>query len=173
MKAAGEHVFREEQRLRQWWVRAIVLVVAAIGWWAFIAQIILGNPWGSRPAPDWAIWLVFALVGLGLPVLVLIARLIVTVDATHLRIRWSPIVGRTIPIGDIESAEVRTYRPVAEFGGWGIRWMPGRGTAWNAGGNRGVQLVLKGGKRVLVGSQRPEDLAAALRPAVPRSLFSS
>jgi hypothetical protein len=32
-------------------------------------------------------------------------------------------------------------------------------------GDRGVQLVLQDGKKVLIGSQRPEELAAALQSA--------
>ena len=50
-----------------------------------------------------------------------------------------------------------TYSPLAEYGGWGIKW--GRsGLALNARGDRGVRLTLTDGRRVLVGSQRPEEL---------------
>ena len=54
-----------------------------------------------------------------------------------------------------------TYSPLVEYGGWGIRgW--GKNVALNARGNRGVRLMLMDGRRVLVGSQRAEELAAAL-----------
>jgi len=52
-----------------------------------------------------------------------------------------------------------------EFGGWGIRTSGDGGRAYNAYGNMGVQLVLTDGKRVLVGTQRAEELLAALRLA--------
>jgi hypothetical protein len=32
-----------------------------------------------------------------------------------------------------------------------------------AGGNKGVQLVLKNGKKILIGSQRAEELKKAIR----------
>lgn len=79
-------------------------------------------------------------------------------------LRISLVVKRMIPLSEIASAEVRTYSPIMEYGGWGIRWGPG-GKAYNARGNRGVQLVLRSGERVLVGSQRPEELLGALRGA--------
>jgi hypothetical protein len=50
-----------------------------------------------------------------------------------------------------------------EYGGWGLRYGGDNGWAYNARGNRGVQLVLQGEKRVLIGSQRPEELLAALK----------
>jgi hypothetical protein len=45
--------FREERRFRQWWLWLLVGLVAALQWWGFLQQIILGQPWGDRPAPDW------------------------------------------------------------------------------------------------------------------------
>jgi hypothetical protein len=155
--------FHEVQRLTQWWVRLVVLVVAALGWWAFVVQILLGRPWGDRPAPDWMIWLIFLLIGIGLPALILLAKLVVTVDDTFVRIRWIPFAWRTIRLADVESANARTYRPIREYGGWGVRWSPGRGMAWNASGDRGVQVDLANGKTLLIGSQRAGELEAAIR----------
>jgi hypothetical protein len=159
------HAFHEEQRLTQWWIRLIAVIVAGLGWWAFIAQIVLGEPWGNRPAPDWVVWLIFLLMGIGLPALLLFAKLTVTVTDEAVRIRWIPFAWRTIPLADIEAAEARTYRPLLEYGGWGVRWAPGRGMAWNASGDRGVQLVLASGKRILIGSQRAKELERAIRGA--------
>jgi len=78
-------------------------------------------------------------------------------------IRFSPLHRsfRKIPLVDLMRHEVRTYSPIREYGGWGIRY--GRkGTAYNARGNRGVQLELSDGKQVLIGSQKPEELARAI-----------
>jgi len=85
----------------------------------------------------------------------------VTDDAIH--IRWFPFAWRTVRLTDIESAQARTYRPLLEYGGWGVRWSPGRGMAWNASGNRGVQLTLTSGKQLLIGSQRADELAKVIR----------
>lgn len=72
-----------------------------------------------------------------------------------------PLYRRQFPLPKIAVAEAVTYSPLTDYGGWGIRgW--GRNVALNARGNRGVRIVLQDGSRVLVGSQRPEELAQAL-----------
>ena len=66
----------------------------------------------------------------------------------------------------IESAEARTYRPIMDYGGWGIRFGV-RGKAYNVRGNRGLQLILGEGRseQILIGSQRAEELAMAVEAA--------
>ena len=72
-----------------------------------------------------------------------------------------PLYRRRIARAAIASAEAVTYSPIADYGGWGIKWGRG-GIALNARGNRGVQLTLRDGRRVLIGSQKPDALAEAL-----------
>ncbi|MCS6775528.1 MAG: DUF6141 family protein [Chloroherpetonaceae bacterium] len=91
-------------------------------------------------------------------------RLITEVRDDGLYVRLLPFGFRRIPFEDITSATVRRYRPLLEYGGWGIRY--GReGMAYNASGNRGVQLVLHSGQRILIGSQQPEELLIAIEHA--------
>ena len=80
------------------------------------------------------------------------------------RLRFFPLIRRTIPLTEIQSCEARTYRPIREYGGWGIRW-GFSGMAFNVSGDRGVQLVLAGRKRLLIGSQRADELAAIINEA--------
>ncbi len=61
---------------------------------------------------------------------------------------------------DIKQFQARTYKPILEYGGWGIRF--GDGIAFNTHGNQGVQLILKDGRKILIGSQKAETLAAAI-----------
>lgn len=106
--------------------------------------------------------LVWPVLPLGLTVNLLCQRTIVT--DTELSVSFGalfPLYRRRIALADIASAEAVTYSPLAEYGGWGVKWGRG-GMALNARGNRGVRLTLRDGKRVLVGSQRPGELAEAL-----------
>jgi hypothetical protein len=100
-----------------------------------------------------------------LPVLLvavlLFLELQVTVQDAGVRIRMLPFANRTIAPAQIAGWEARTYRPIREYGGWGVRFGP-RGRAYNVSGTRGVELTLANGKRVLIGSQRSDDLAAAI-----------
>lgn len=90
-------------------------------------------------------------------------------EGVHLRFRalWLP---KTFAWEQIASAEAVTYRPILDYGGWGIRW--GRaGRAWNVSGSEGVRLHLTNGKNFLIGSREAERLAAAIRErmsAAPR-----
>jgi len=63
--------------------------------------------------------------------------------------------------GDLQDYYACQYRPIREYGGWGIRY-GAKGKAYNVSGNKGVQLVLGSGKRLLIGSQRAQELAEAI-----------
>ncbi len=160
--------FREEQRLPVW---ITVLVVIAAG--ASIAifavgmyiQLIRGEPWGDRAMSDTALAIVggtFTLLGFGLIWLFVSLKLITEVHPDGLHIRFAPMRTAKVPYSRISSIEVETVRPIRDFGGWGVRY--GRGTkAYLARGNTGVRVVRSDGKDIFVGSQQPDELAAAVR----------
>jgi len=157
-----ESMFREVQKFGQRWVWLLVYGIAALTWYGFVQQIIFGQPFGSNPAPDWMMWLIALLFGIGLPVFFHRLRLIVEVQDDHIYIRYVPLATRQIPFAEIERYQVRTYQPIKEYGGWGIRgWSPDK-IAYNVSGNRGVELELHGGRKIMIGSQRPEELAQAI-----------
>jgi hypothetical protein len=156
-------MFKEEQRFRQWWIWAIVLVVAALGWWGFVQQIVLGEPFGNNPASDWAVWLLWVFVGLGLPALFAFIRLAIEVTADEVVIRYRPLLKRRILLADIERVNARTYKAVREYGGWGIKGWSFKSVAYNISGDRGVQLTLRDGRRIMLGSRRPDELAQAIQ----------
>ena len=68
---------------------------------------------------------------------------------------------RRIPWDEIERYESRRYRPIREFGGWGIRWAPGR-IAYTVSGDRGVWIERTNGRSVLVGSRRADEFVSAI-----------
>jgi hypothetical protein len=76
---------------------------------------------------------------------------------------WRPFQRNQITYAweDIERAYVRKYKPIAEYGGWGLRY-GSKGRAHNVSGVWGIQLELKDGKHILFGTQRPEEARFAL-----------
>jgi type IV secretory pathway VirB3-like protein len=137
--------FKEEQRFAPWVLILLFLVFVVI---------MVGR------APIFALFIVG-----GVALLIIGMKLVTEVDSDRLRVRFFPFVRRDIPLKDIIHWEARTYSPILEYGGWGIRTGLFRrrgGGALNARGNRGVQLRFADGKDLLVGSQRPEELAAAI-----------
>lgn len=156
-------LFREEQHFRQWWLWALVIVPAAVAWWAFIRQVIGGEPFGQNPGPDWLIWIVWALIGLVLPFMFGLISLIVDVTREAVHIHYRPFVRRSIPLSDVVRVEARTYNAVKEYGGWGVKgWSPAK-RAYNVSGNRGAEVFLADGRSVLLGSQRADELAGAIQ----------
>jgi hypothetical protein len=160
-------IFHEDQRIRQPWFLGIIAVLAALAWLAFVQQIIRGEPFGDNPAPDWLVVALWLLLGLAGPAFFWLFRLETDVDAERLRVGMPPFVHREFRAADIAGFEAREYRPIREFGGWGIRgW--GANRAYNISGNQGVQLVLTNGNRVLIGTKRPQELESALHQLTGR-----
>jgi len=86
--------------------------------------------------------------------------------AAGLDVHYAGLKRRRVPWSDIVSAEARTFRPLLEHGGWGIRYAGRRCWAYTAAGNHGVLLKLADGSRLLVGTARPGELEAAIRARI-------
>jgi hypothetical protein len=159
-------LFRETQSFVQPWLWALILIAAGFAGFTFLLELFRSLPEGKGSGEVWMTALIWVLVGLGLPALFLSARLIVEVRRDGLYYRYRPFHRgiRRIGLDEIKRAEARTYHPVREYGGWGIRggWKKGIGKAYNVYGNRGLQLELTNGEKVLFGSQKADELAAAL-----------
>lgn len=63
---------------------------------------------------------------------------------------------------EVESCYIRTYSPLREYGGWGIRWGSKHGMAYSVSGDQGLQLVLKDKRQVIIGTQEGLQLKAYL-----------
>ena len=90
------------------------------------------------------------------------------VRPSRVDIRYRPLVNRSIAVSDIEQVKARTYKPIQEYGGWGIRGWPGQRIAYNVSGDQGVELLLRDGRSVMIGSQQPETLALAISAQLGR-----
>ena len=89
-------------------------------------------------------------------------KTVVTPEAVT--VRFGVFYRTQIPLSDVRQAEAIVYRPIADYGGWGIRGFR-RKRAFNARGDRGVLLTRADGSTVLIGSQKPRELLEALTKA--------
>jgi hypothetical protein len=155
--------FSETQRFDQPFIKLVVYPIAIVIWVYFIVQVLADVPVGDDPAPDAFVVVFWLLFGIGLPGLFHGIRMETRVGPAGVHLRHFPFHRQFLrwPFEEIRSAQARTYRPLVEYGGWGIRIGPA-GWAYNVKGNRGVQLEIDPGRRVLIGSQDPESLAAAI-----------
>lgn len=82
-----------------------------------------------------------------------------------LHLGTAPVFRKLVPYRDILGVEAVVYRPIREFGGWGVRGT-GKRRAWTARGNQAVKLALSGDRELLVGTDHPLRLAERIRAAV-------
>lgn len=156
-------LFREVQRFRQWYLIIPIVGISLFIWYAWYQQIIQGIPFGDKPASDAGMWVLWAIMGILFPLLFLSLRLVTEVRKENITLFLWPFYKKTVPYKDIKSAEACTYRPIMEYGGFGIRWVPFKGMAFNVSGNKGVRLHLKDGKEIMIGTRKPDELAAAIQ----------
>ncbi len=148
--------FKETQRFTQWWLWLIL-----IGTWGSIIYAFVQEP----PQTNVAYW-VTGLIAIGLPILFWQMRLTTRVSSDGIRVRFVPFHFKEqfYPWDSIESAQVRTYSPLREYGGWGIKYgFNGQGKVYNVSGNQGLQLIFKSGEKLLIGTKKPDEIQAAVR----------
>jgi hypothetical protein len=156
--------YQEVQRFSSLvWVWFIILPVAGFMWYSAYQHLIANQPVGTHPAPDWMLTILWIAFGIAMPLLFFWGgmRTEVRADGIHLQALPLPYCAKHFDYSKIETYEARRYRPLRDFGGWGIRFGRG-GRAYTVSGNRGVQLVFENGQRLLIGSQHPEQMVEAI-----------
>lgn len=147
--------FHEEQRFRHWWIWALLLVAAAPSLLVVAARGLV------LPA------LLGPLILLAVGALLAFARLVVDVDREAITVAFHFLwPKRVIPLSDVQSAKAITYRAFIDYGGYGVRYSLFRGWAFNVSGHEGVVVETKNGSRLMIGSQRPKELEAAIARAM-------
>ena len=96
------------------------------------------------------------------------SRLITRIDKFGIAFRFIPfqLKFKAISWNEIERFEVRKYKPLSEFGGWGIKYGK-KGKVYNVDGDKGLQLYLKTGKQILIGTQKADELNEFLKKFEP------
>jgi hypothetical protein len=163
-------IFREVQKMNQLWVRIVIAITVVMTWYGAYQQLLLRKPFGNNPAPDWIMILVFIMFGVLFPVFFRSIKLVTEVRKSGLYVRFYPLhfSFKSIPFETIQSYDVRTYNPLRDYGGWGIRY-GSKGKAYTVEGSRGVFFeFLEGGKvkKLMIGSQIPEKLSEAVRRGI-------
>ena len=141
-------VFTETQKFDRWWVWAI-LVLALIP-----NFIIIGNAINNDielTAKDVLFHNVIMAVVL---VLFIIMKLKTEVTKSGIKFTYIPFYKRTIAWSEIASLQLLKYG----FVGYGIRLSFKYGTVYNTKGNKGLSIVLKNGEKLIIGTQKPEEL---------------
>lgn len=173
-----EPAFIETQRFRQIWLWLLLISISVIllnKSAVYLFQWFVSAQWGESNN-NWlsiAINFFSILAVLGLLSLLFFSRLKTTIDKDGVKVILWPLQNkpRFFHWDDIEEVFIRKYRPMDDYGGWGIKH--GRkGKAYNISGNMGLQLFLKSGERLLIGTQKHVELEAFLKQNILKEDWS-
>ncbi|MDP4213062.1 MAG: hypothetical protein Q8926_10575 [Bacteroidota bacterium] len=164
---AAQILFSEKQRFRQIWLWVVLLSLDTFFLYATYGQVINKHPLGNHPMSNDGVLFATGLM-LFLSFLFSILRLDTEIRGDGIYIRIFPFqqAFKRYAWNDIQAAFVRQYNPIAEYGGWGIRFgFLGKGRAYNMSGDKGIQIIFKDNKKLLIGTLKPEEASEALRKA--------
>ncbi len=143
-----ENSFIESQKVKQAWIIVLMITVTIFS----IINYVQMPATFSSIAPL---------------VIIFIANLILIALKLNTKINKQGIYFQLFPFqfkyneiswNDVLTIEVRKYKPIREYGGWGYRFSFKNGKAYNISGNMGLQIVLKNGDKILIGTQKPDEL---------------
>lgn len=156
-------VFTETQRFKQWWLWLIFFGLNGKVLFDVFKQF--GNE-----SPDRTTGMTELLISAGLvfsvTILFIVSRLETVIKQDGIYVRFFPfhIRFKHYHWHSLTKAFVRQYSPVTEYGGWGLRLgLFGKGAAYNISGNQGLQLELTNSKKLLIGTNKPDELSEVLK----------
>ncbi|WP_243765964.1 hypothetical protein [Polaribacter cellanae] len=148
-------VFKEEQRFTQTWLIAVMAVSL------IVPVIIVFQEYLKDYTKMTTTSFVLTLTGILASALFIFAfKLKTKIDEQGIQYQFFPFhfKFRKIEWKEITSAKVRIYDPIGEYVGWGLKggslWNKKKGKCINVSGDIGIQLVLKNGKKLLIGTQK-------------------
>lgn len=155
-------VFKETQRFTQPWL--IVLMTVSL----VVPIAVLGQAFQKGEMSLQAFLITLFVIALSGGI-IFIFKLTTRIDEKGIHYQFFPfhLKMRLINWSEIKKAHVRTYDPIGEYGGWGLKggyfWRKEKGIAINVKGDVGIQLELKDDKKILIGTQKTEEAKQVLR----------
>jgi hypothetical protein len=159
-------LYQEKQRFSKWLLLLVFLP-------AIISGIVVFRYTETGDLP-------FSLIGLGVALLagvfLSLTALESSVSAVGFSVRFVPFYRKPtlISFAEIETAEVITYKPLWEYGGWGLK-KGKNGLAFSVSGKNGILITFKEPRKMfwgkhktlLIGTQKPEEWRKVLSD-IPR-----
>ncbi len=157
-------VFKEEQRFSQLWLIILIIFSSLVP----IGVVINEYQKDEKPFSLEMVLLIIFVILLPLAI-VFVFKLSTRIDEQGIHYRFFPFhfSDKKISWNEISKAYVRTYDPLGEYGGWGLKggnfFNKSKGTAINVAGDIGIQLELKNGKKLLIGTQKENEAKSVIQ----------
>ena len=156
-------IFKEEQRFNQLWLILLILVSVLVP-----LGIILGMY--IKDPTSFSVEELVLILGITMlaPGIIFLFKLYTRVDEKGIHYKFFPFHWsyKIVEWHDVKKAYVRKYDAISEYGGWGFKggalWNKSKGKAINVSGDVGVQLELKNGKKLLIGTQKRKEVENVL-----------
>ena len=150
-------VFEEKQSFNQWWIAFIAIGCAGIPIAFIIDDLLAGE------TSEITVELIIALAIIIISMMLFKLSLHTKIDQNGIKTWWEPFhfLEKEFPWKNLQKVYIRTYQPIQEYGGWGIRGI-GKIKAFNVSGNKGIQLVNSNGK-FLVGTQKASEAELVIK----------
>ncbi|MBU3012209.1 hypothetical protein KO506_12400 [Polaribacter vadi] len=154
-------VFKEEQRFTQLWLIVLMAVSLIVPVTIIIKEY---NQTNSSLSQNKLIGTIIIIIATAL--LIFTFKLTTRIDEKGIYYQFFPfhLKLKLITWQDISKAYVRNYSPISDYGGWGLKggWSSAKGKAINVSGDVGIQLELKTGKKLLIGTQKENEAKSVL-----------
>lgn len=112
--------------------------------------------------------MIFAITGLLISgtvlVFLLLLQLTVSINEQGISFKYFPYIRtmRTYCWEEIQSAGLITYKPISDFGGWGLKRSKKYGQAYTTKGNKGLWVQLKDGRSFVLSIIDTRQVSACL-----------
>lgn len=153
-------VFHETQRFDQWFMKIIYFGIIALLFYFLYIWYVAEEAVDKVGANDTLAQLITITTLIPVLILFYVLKLRTEIDEIGIHYQFLPFhfSKKTMRWADIEECYVRQYSPIKEYGGWGYRTSFGKkGKAYNVKGNKGIQIKLKTGKNLLLGTQKEKE----------------
>ena len=154
-------VFKEKQRFTQLWLLVLLGTSLIVPVTLTTKEYLKENTTMSTTE------YIFILLGIIFSIVfIFIFKLTTRIDEYGIHYQFFPfhLSQKKIAWSEINKAYVRNYEPISEYGGWGLKnlfWKK-NGSAVNVSGDIGIQLELKNGKKLLIGTQKEQEAKRVL-----------
>jgi hypothetical protein len=159
-------LFFEVQKQNQKWIWFLLIILCGTILFGAVQQIIFNKPFGTHPIPDWG-YIPLTVLLVIFYYLLMGSHLYTEINENRISYQYKPFHrnAKVLTRDQISECYVRLYSPVKEFGGWGMRtaFNGKKGKAYNVSGKVGIQLELKDGRKILIGTNKGKEAEEALK----------
>jgi hypothetical protein len=155
----NQNFFEENQRFGTWSVLIAVVLLPFL--FRLYSQIRDGEPLFSS---DNIPLFVGLLITTAIVIFFLVLQLHTRIDNKGIEVRFAPVHKQWARYEwhMLQAVYVREYSPLGEYGGWGFRGTDSN-KALNVSGSHGIQLIFLDGRRLLIGTQKAEEVKRVLQ----------